>query len=190
MSIRQLLTLVMIGFLIGRSGRAQSQTEQGDSKAQFSMGPRYVHMPENFFVLVRKGTNTGAIRFTKIVQDSLGNGKSAYESYFQSDGTGSFLTPNVVKRSGEIDIKPMRGVHTLAWQPGQNRLLVGKWWFGCRSPSLINMSIHFSEKDEGYEFAPTSAQSLAEIDLTDKRLRWFHYDPNARISLPVADLPK
>jgi hypothetical protein len=84
----------------------------------------------------------------------------------------------------------MRGIHEFAWQPGQNKLWVGKWWFGCYSPSLVNMSSHFSEKDEGYEFAPTSAQNVAEIDASDKRLRWFRFNPDARIVVPVSDLPK
>jgi hypothetical protein len=52
------------------------------------------------------------------------------------------------------------------------------------------MSSHFSEKDEGYEFAPTSAQNVAEIDASDKRLRWFRFNPDARIVVPVSDLPK
>jgi hypothetical protein len=154
------------------------------------MGPNYVHVPEEFFVLVRKGREIGAIRFIRIEQDAQGNGKSTYETYFQGDGSGSFLNSNVVKRTGEIDIRPMRGIHEFAWQPGQNKLWVGKWWFGCYSPSLVNMSSHFSEKDEGYEFAPTSAQNVAEIDASDKRLRWFRFNPDARIVVPVSDLPK
>jgi hypothetical protein len=171
--------------------RSQSPLKQGDSsRAQFTMGPNYVHVPEEFFVLVRKGREIGAIRFVRIEQDAQGNGKSTYETYFQGDGSGSFLNPNVVKRTGEIDIKPMRGIHAFAWQPGQNKLWVGKWWFGCYSPSLVNMSSHFSEKDEGYEFAPTSAQNIAEIDASDKRLQWFRFDPDARIIVPVSNLPK
>jgi hypothetical protein len=171
--------------------RSQSPLKQSDSpRAQFTMGPNYVHVPEEFFVLVRKGREIGAIRFIRIEQDAQGNGKSTYETYFQGDGSGSFLNSNVVQRTGEIDIRPMRGIHEFAWQPGQNKLWVGKWWFGCYSPSLVNMSSHFSEKDEGYEFAPTSAQNVAEIDASDKRLRWFRFNPDARIVVPVSDLPK
>ncbi|MCU1253615.1 MAG: hypothetical protein JWQ49_6644 [Edaphobacter sp.] len=155
------------------------------------MGPYAVHMPEKFFVLVRKGREIGAIRFTKINLNADGDGESTYESYFQADGSGSFMNSNVIKRSGEITIKPVRGVsHTLSWWPGQHKLWVGKWWFGCMSPSLINMTSHFSDKDEGFEFAPTSAQNIAEIDASDRHLRWFRFDPNARITLQVSDLPK
>jgi hypothetical protein len=171
--------------------RSQSPLQQGySSGAQFAMGPRYVHLPEKFFLLVRKGREVGAIRLIKIEEDAQGNGKSTYETYFQGDGSGSFMKSNVVKRSGELDIKPMSGVHAFAWRPGQDKLLVGKWWFGCYSPSLVNMSSHFSEEDEGYEFAPTSAQEIAEIDASDKRLRWFRYLPDTSITVSVSDLPK
>lgn len=170
---------------------AQSQAKQAaPSQPEFAMGPRYVLMPEKFFLLVRKGRDIGAVRFTKIGQDADGNGKSRYESYFQGDGSGSFLSSNVIKRTEEIEIKPMRGIHAFAWQPGQNRLWIGKWWFGCYSPSLVNMSLHFSENDDGFEFAPTSAISVEEINLSDKRLRWFRYAPDASISMPVSNLPK
>jgi len=47
-----------------------------------------------------------------------------------------------------------------------------------------------SQKDYGYEFAPTSARSVGEIDASDSRLRWFRFDPNARVTIPVSELPK
>lgn len=164
--------------------------EDGSSKAHFDMGPRFTHVPEGYFLLVRKGRQIGAIRISKVVEDSLGNGKSTYVSYFQGDGSGSFLTKSVVTRSGEINIMPMKGIHAFAWQPGQNRLWVGKWWFGCYSPSLVNMSSHFSEEDTGFEFAPTSAREIGEVDASSKELRWFGYIPDATASLPVSNLPK
>jgi hypothetical protein len=187
-----MLYAVVLMILLGiQPVSAQAQANKAaPSQPEFAMGPRYALMPEKFFLLVRKGREIGAIRFTKVEQDADGNGKSTYESYFQGDGSGSFLNSNVVKRTDEIEIKPMRGIHAFAWQPGQNKLWVGKWWFGCMGPSLVNMSSHFSENDEGFEFAPTSAQSVAEINFTDKGLRWFRYNPDASVDVPVSNLPK
>ena len=188
-TMRFAMLAVLLG---GRLLHWQSPPEQHDfSSAQFTMGPNYVRVPEGFFVIIRKGNEVGAIRFTRIVQDREDNGKSTYESYFQGDGSGSLAKSNVVKRTGEIDIRPLRGWgHPFGWQPGQDKLWVGKWWFGCLTPSLVNMSPHFSQKDEGYEFAPTSAQSIGEIDVSDKRLRWFRFTTESRAVVPVADLPK
>ncbi len=159
-------------------------------QAQFAMGPRYAYIPEGYFLLIRKGTALGAIRLVSIHQDTLGNGSSTYESYFQSDGSGSFLTATVVRRAGKIDIRPLVGLHPFNWQPGQDRLRVGDWWFGCPTPSLVNMSGHFAVKDQGYEFAPTSAKDIHEVDALDKRLKWFRYDENTEVIMPVASLPK
>jgi hypothetical protein len=44
--------------------------------------------------------------------------------------------------------------------------------------------------DHGFEFAPTSACSLSDIDAADKRLRWFRWDRTTQMTLPLADLPK
>lgn len=192
MSRTKLLAGLFAGLLFGPLGSGQTSKaldEKDVSKAQFVFSGGYVLIPKGPFLLVRKGRELGAIRFSKIERDGQGNGKGTYESYFQSDGSGSLLSANVVKRSAEIDIKPMKGIHSLAWQPGQNKLWVGRWWFGCQGPSLVNMTAHFSEKDQGYEFAPTAAEDLREIDASDDRLRWRKFDPNARIEVPVSDLP-
>lgn len=171
---------------------AQSRQDSGSlSKTEFMIGPKFIYMAENSFVLVRRGRAIGAFRLTRIQQDSAGIGKSTYESYYQGDGTRSLQDSNAIRKSGEIDIQPMAGlVHSLMWQPGLNKLWVGKWWFGCLTPSLVNMSEHFSEEDGGFEFAPTSAQSVAEINVNDSRLRWFRFNPDAGITVPVSELPK
>jgi hypothetical protein len=148
-------------------------------------------MPENYFLIIRKGDLLGAVRLTQIKLDSDGEGQSTYESYFQGDGSGSFTNAHVIKRSGEITSKPVRSItHTLSWKPGQHKLWVGNWWFGCMTPTLIPMASHYSKKDEGFEFAPTSAQSIGEVNVSDRGLKWFRFDPRSRATLQVADLPK
>jgi hypothetical protein len=191
MRVAMLFMMMLIFHSANQLAFAQLQNNQvSPSHPKFAMGPRYVLMPEKYFLLIRKGRELGAIRFTRIERDVDGNGKSTYESFFQDDGSASFLKSNVVKHIGEIEIKPMRGIHAFAWQPGQNKLFVGKWWFGCYSPNLVNMSSHFSEDDEGFEFAPTSALSIAEINSSDKRLQWFRYLPDSSTDIPVSELPK
>jgi hypothetical protein len=161
------------------------------SDAFFVIGPYAVGVPVGYFVLVRRGPEVGAFRITQAkVGESWDLGSSSYESYFQGDGTGALVAPKVVMRTGEIDIRPMKGVHAFAWQPGKNRLWVGKWWFGCRGNQSVNMASKFSELDDGFEFAPTSAKSIAEVDTTDKALKWFRFDPNTSVQVPVSGLAK
>jgi hypothetical protein len=186
-----LLMLVITAPFGVRPISAQSPTKESDApKVQFVIGPSYVLMPEGVFILIRKGREIGAFRFSSIQKNADNNGKSTYESFFQGDESGSFVNSNVVRRTGEIEIKSMRGFHFFAWQPGQNKLLVGKWWFGCLSPNLVNMSTHFSEEDEGFEFAPTSAQKVTEIDPMDSGLKWFRYNADTSVRIPVSNLPK
>ena len=162
---------------------------------EFVFGPSYMVVPEKMFVLVRKGSQMGAVHFTRVESDAYktGNcyeGNSDYESFFQGDGSGSLIKENVVKRFGSINIKPVKGFHPFALQPGADKLWVGNWEFGCMGNNVVNMSVGFSEKDHGYEFAPTAAQTLAEIDATDKRLQWFKFDAKNRVVVPIASLPK
>ncbi|MCU1247121.1 MAG: hypothetical protein JWQ49_150 [Edaphobacter sp.] len=193
----RLLVLVMAGTLVsGQAVHAQSSpaaTGQADiSNNQFVVGPSAVLMPKGAFLLIRKGREIGAIRFTSIeLTETDDPGKATYESYFQGDASGSFLTANVVKRSGEIDLKHLKGIGRASFQTGKRKVRVGNWSFACDYPGRLNMWTYYGEqRDYGYEFAPTSARELADIDVSDKRLRWFRYDADTRVSLPLSDLPK
>ncbi|HSS19549.1 MAG TPA: hypothetical protein VLL54_05705 [Pyrinomonadaceae bacterium] len=169
---------------------AKSSANQPTDK--FVISPSVVVMPQGMFLLIRKGGKIGAVRFTSIEQGgTVGTGKGSYESYFQADGSGSFRSPNVRKQTGELNVKPLKGFHPFAFQTGKTRVRVGEWSFECDGPgSLFMYPYGKSEKDYGYEFAPTSAQRVEEIDASDKRLKWFRYDPNTRVELPVSELPK
>ena len=95
------------------------------------------------------------------------------------------------KQTGEINLKPLKGVGRLSFQLGNDKVKVGEWSFSSDYPPLLFMWLRGrSEKDYGYEFAPTSAQSVDEIDASDKRLKWFRYTTDAKVVQPVSELPK
>jgi len=157
----------------------------------FLVGPLALNVPEGYLVLVRKGSDIGAFRIVDIKRDSSGNlGSSRYESYFRGKGNDADVQAREVSRVGEINVKHMRGIHAFAWQPGKDRLWIGKkWWFGCYTPSLVNMSSGFSETDTGYEFAPTASKNIAEIDWSGKQYKWYRFDPNSTVRVWVSELP-
>jgi len=157
---------------------------------QFVMGPGEVGIPTGFYLLIRKGSQIGAVRFTSAQSNPVpGTGTANYESYFPADASGSFRSTAIRKQSGEIDLKPLKGIGRLAFQTGKDLIKVGDWSFRSTAPGTINMwPYRGSQKDYGFEFAPTSARQVGEIDASDKRLRWFRFDPNARVNLPVSDL--
>lgn len=172
-------------------GQAGARPEKS-STGQFVVGPSAILMAQGRFLLIRKGGMIGAIRFTNIEQGSkLGTGRASYESYFQSDGSGSFRSPNIRKQTGEINLKSLKGIGRLAFQVGNDKIKVGEWTFGTGYPGRLDMwPYRGSQKDYGYEFAPTSAQSVEELDAADKRLKWFRYDANTSVTLLVSELPK
>ena len=194
LKIRLPFLVLIVGFSSGRVVRSQSpQTGLGssDSTMKFVVGPSSVLMPTGVFLLVRKAKEIGAIRFTGIEKGAnIGVGKATYESYFQGDGSGSLLTPNVVKRSDRINVERLKGVGRVSFQFGKTKVRIGKWLFACNYPGRLDMWPYYGDqRDYGYEFAPTSARDVKDIDAADDRLRWYRFDPNTRVDVLVSDLP-
>ncbi|HEX5282779.1 MAG TPA: hypothetical protein VFW30_01575 [Bryocella sp.] len=156
---------------------------------EFVFGPRYMRLPEGYFVLVRKGNEVGAFRLQHVSQKQDGTGTSMYESFIlEKERPRNISLTN--QKSGVIEIKQVRGIHPFTWQPGNNEIHVGAWKFGCLTPSLVNMSSHFSESDDGFEFAPTAAQTPTDIKPFDQNLRWVHFDNESRVTIPITAVAK
>ncbi len=190
---RAMTVAVVSSGLLACAQSAQAGAGRGKSPAsKFVVGPSTLLMPQGAFLLIKKGRKIGAVRFTSIEQGSkLGTGRATYDSYFQGDGSGSFQALNVHKRTGFIDLKPLKGIGRASFQFGKDKVQVGKWAFRSGYPGSIDMwPYRGSEKDYGYEFAPTSARDVREIDAFDKGLRWFRFDKDSQVTLQVSDLPK
>jgi hypothetical protein len=180
------LAVLLFSVLFVHGQTAPSSTDQ------FVVGPGEVLLPKGVFLLVRKGHEIGAIRFTSIeLGAGAATGKARYESYFLADGSDSFRSSNVRKRTGNNELRPLKGIGELSFQTGNDKVSVGHWSFLSSSPGAVSMwPYRGSQKDYGYEFAPTSARDLVEIDASDKRLHWYRFDNNSRVEVPIADLPK
>jgi len=199
MSLRRAVHLLLaVIALSGSFGKAQSRCPADNRNSihatQFRIGGSSIQLPIGAFLLVRKNGQIGAIRLTNIdsaATDDLG--KSTYESFFQADHSGLFPSGSstLIRHRGELEIKPEGGLmRGFAYQPGPHKALIGKWSFSFVTPDMMWMAPYHRSPNKDYEFAPTSACDLSQIDATDKRLRWFRYDPNASVVLPLADLPK
>jgi hypothetical protein len=193
--------LLIVGTVLsGVAGHAQlrcsADSRADDLATRFIVSAGTVKMPIGAFLLVRKNGQIGAIRLTNIDPTATEwVGKSTYESFFQPDSSGSLLAKNVVRRTGELNVQPSKGPGrgVYIYQPGPYKAQIGKWTFAFNNPSMMAMSdasFWTGVGDHGYEFAPTSACNLSEVDAHDKRLKWFRYDRNASVTLPLSDLPK
>jgi hypothetical protein len=198
MYLKQLFQLTVLSItLFGCKGNAQQSrclmdVREGEFATQFRVGGPSIQMPIGAFLLIRKGGQIGAIRLISIDPTATQNyGKSSYESYFPADASGSFHAA-LTRQTGELDVRPLKGPGRDLWiyQPGPHRARIGKWSFSFVTPDMIWMAPYHHGPSNDYEFAPTSACDLSQVDANDKRLHWFRYDPNASVVLPLADLAK
>jgi hypothetical protein len=199
----RLRCVALIGVLVLSDTAVYSQTRcpadsrMEDLATRFIIHGGTIKMPIGAFLLVRKKTDIGAIRLISIDPTSTEwLGKSVYESYFQSNASGSFSSGNVVTKTGELNLQESKGLGrgVYIYKPGPYRASIGKWSFSFFGPSLMGMSDHSSWTgdfgDHGFEFAPTSACNLSEVNVHDNRLRWFRYDRNANVILTLSELAK
>lgn len=159
------------------------------------IGPNGVIMPLGKILLIRKNSDLGAIKFTKFwrgkTEDDL---YAAYEAYYQDDKTGDFINKNVKFSQEELHSpKPIFSLfgHPFAFgikeeiKCGPIRL----WWTG-------KGAVYFFARDQrqgdyGIEFAPTKWTDISQVNVFDKRLKWYRYDESRkRVNIPVDHLWK
>jgi hypothetical protein len=189
-------------------GQAHSQArcpldkQPEDAPRGFVIGGGSVSLPIGAFLLVRQVSSLGAIRLTTIKHDltvqprgSEWIGTMDYESYYQPNGTNALDAPNTTKQVGKLVYGRYKGVgFHYSWQPGNRFALVGPWRFSFSGQNWMGMSTYSrwnGVEDRGFEFAPTSACELSEIDPHDSKLKWFRFDRNFNsTTFPLTDLPK
>jgi hypothetical protein len=156
-----------------------------------------IEMPVGYFLLVRGKDALGAIRLTNATPSPSEKwfGTSAYESYFQPKTTLSLASTTAVRHASSMDFQPTKGVHAVyLYGSGHHEALIGKWKFSFANPVLLpmtNLTFWGGEmSDHGFDFAPTSACDVSEIDALDPRLHWYRYDRDAHVTLPLPELPR
>lgn len=147
-------------------------------------------MPLGLFVLVRKGNQYGAIRFTDAAPGKKpGTGRSHYESLYWEGQAGPLPTATAKRRSGELSEVAPVGLHPWAIDPSHAKLRVGPFAFRYFYPSGIYMFPYGKAgRDYGFEFAPTAISDPAHLDPSNPKLRWFKYDINGGPTLSIGDL--
>jgi len=192
-----LIAIALSGLASNAQARCATQAAGDHLKANFVISGSEINMPVGAFLLVRKKNHIGAIRLTKVDPNSTEwLGSSSYESYFQDDDAVPLTAANTIRKSGDLTLQQSKGPGRGLWiyKPGVYIALIGKWKFAFDGPSMMAMSdlswLTGDQADHGFEFAPTSACNVSEIDVHDKNLRWFHFNQDAHLTLPISDLPK
>lgn len=171
-------------------------------------GPDEVHiaeigiiMPLEKILLVRKGLEYGAIKFTKVWSENTsevgsifvarGSDEYAiYESYYQGDSSGDFSKSNVQFKSDKLSFPKPRGIGRLAFSFGNKEIKCGPIkleWFGKGSVYFFREGQ--KEGDYGIELAPTKWTDITQVNVFDPRLKWYRYDDKRkRVNIPVDKL--
>jgi hypothetical protein len=151
-------------------------------------------MPLKRIVLVRKGSDYCAVKFTEAWSGKTEDDQYAiYESCYQGDGTGDFSNKNVQFRKEKLVLRrhvgPGRGFPAgctnFNVKCGPIRLLwAGKSWVHW---------VHFGSKqvdgEYGIELAPTKWTDISEVDVFDPRLKWYRYDEKRKDTyIPIDQL--
>jgi len=172
-------------------------TSQGDSKAvmveQVHIAPNGVGMPLGRIVLIRRGSEYCAVKFKETWTKKFESARfTNYESYYQGDGTGDFSNKNVQFTKDTLEDRysvfgrlfPLPfGHRNLYIKFGAIKLLWSYWSYGS--------TVYFSESPDrgGVELAPTKWTDISQVDVFDKRLKWYRYDGNRKdMYIPIDQL--
>ncbi len=138
-----------------------------------------VVMPLGRIVLVRKGAEYCAIKFTQAWTDKTEDDRYAIcESYYQGDGTGDFLNKNAQFSKQKLVLRRLipvirypAGCENLNIKCGSLKL----GWYGNGSVLFYELKDHGTDADYGIELAPTKWTDIYQVNVFDPRLKWFRY---------------
>ena len=153
--------------------------------------PVAVGIPESRFLLVRKNSDYCALMFTK-----FWTGKTDQDyfaecySYYQPDKLPDFSTTNIKVVKHELSWPKPRGIGRFAFSFGNMNIRCGPidlFWVGEGWIKFFGQNQN--EGDYGIELAPTKWTNLHQINVFDKRLTWYRYDPErAKMEIPINEL--
>jgi hypothetical protein len=180
-----LLMLLAIGYVsIANAGEKASELnpaqDQKTDRPGFSafgnasVGPTVVAMPIGKIILAKKGLEYCSIRFTSTwLSGSDFDYYTAYEYYYQGDGSGDFKRSNVKFGNGELFYPRDPGWFAIPFTSG------AKDTFGCGGLKIKWFHTGGVNFDD-FELAPTPWKSITDVNVHDTRLKWFRKDANRK----------
>lgn len=146
-----------------------------------------VDVPVSRFLLIRKGRDVCALRFVQFHTGYNDNGPPAeyggkeheyarYELYHATNGE------SVVFSASRAE---MRKLHNNPWtghgsweSTGPSTVLCGPHRFQWTYPTSVGFHKRWwdREPDREAEFAPTAWTAISEVNVGDRRLKWYRFD--------------
>jgi hypothetical protein len=167
-------------------------TAQGDSNmAKNNMfaqiGPNGIVMPLGKIMIIRKGAECCAIKFTKIWKGKTEDDENAeYELYKmrpEKNSSEKILTPS----KHTLSSSRLYGIGRLSFSFGKKDIDCGSfklWWGG--GGSVYFFSSGQDQGDYGVELSPTNLSNFELVNTQSAKLTWYSFDSNrSRHSLPL-----
>ena len=160
-----------------------------------------VAAPFGRFLLIRAAKDLCAVRFTEYHRGGdakpptvFSSGEEShyaqYEWFYQSDGSGAFISENVRRGTGRVSHGAVRGVGRFGFESGDPYLRCGPLKTFWLQPSSLSFSEQGTCQTTDYELSPTSWRDISKVDIKDPRLKWFQCDEKRKsYRIPIKDLP-
>lgn len=164
------------------------------------VGPTGVSMPIGTFLVMRRGKDSCALRFTKAhrgedkgKQNFWTSGEESlyaeYDWFYQANGLPRFTIPDTNSGHGNLVKKPLYGLGRLAFQTGNIQVDCGSFRPSWYYPTSVTFFEKTKLADYGIEIAPTQWTNISDVDLMDSRLVWYRYDERRKvIDIPITKL--
>jgi len=215
----KLIIIIVLGLTVGliTTGGETGESRQDDSKTyntkkvltarsassipfgnEVMIGGNAFAMPMGRIVLVRKNSQYCAIKFKEVWEGETDHDNfTKYESYYQGDGSGDFSKDNVQFNKALLAERrqvPLIPIFPRLWSypagPENDQIKCGPiklaWSGWC--------TVYFNDRvwksgDHGIELAPTKWTDISQVNVFDRRLKWYRYDEKQKNTfIPIDEL--
>ncbi len=185
-----IMAVVIIAIVIHIRSKPSDLVERPETN-EVDISSHVIIVPKNRFILIREDSVYGAVKYTSMWTTKNGEGHyGSYESYFQADGSGDFTKNDALHQIGELSDPELFGIGRLAFNFGNFDVICGSFklqWTGGGTLYFFNSAQR--EGDYGIELAPTIWSDISQVNVFDKRIKWYKYDESRpRRIIPIDSL--
>lgn len=140
----------------------------------------YVGPPLKHILLVRRGQEVCALRFTELHQDTSGL-VAHYEWWSLKNESTDFKPSNVERGSGIASFEGAMGMaHTVFFTIGSSTVQCGVFELDWSYPTSVHFILEDEDPPKGklyalVELAPTKWRNIRHVKTDDPSLHWFHF---------------
>lgn len=135
-----------------------------------------VGMPINKLLLIRDKHKYCAVKFVSAIKGKAeGEGYAKYEAVFLDDGRRNLKTYKIKVSKGELaDLNPV-GIGRFALTKGNTNIYCDGNVYSWSGSGSLNWT-YFSASNIYIDIAPTKWTDFSEVNVFDKRLKWYKKD--------------